>query len=109
MRAIYKIEARLLAQRGNVEGLGRAVARIGRAKAAIPRKPKLWPYAVWGSVVALGGFATLHCVLIGVAIYVIGAAKLYRFFKHKAQADQAVRDARAQFEQTAVLEVSPLN
>lgn len=109
MRAIYKIEARLAEQRGNVEGLRRAVARIGRAKASIPRKPKLWPFAVWGSVVALGGLATLHCVLISGVIYAIGAAKFYQFARHKAHADREVRDARAQFEQMAVLEVAPLN
>ncbi|MFL9907709.1 hypothetical protein [Paraburkholderia sp. RL17-337-BIB-A] len=107
MRAIYRIEARLAEQRGDVQGLGIAVARIGRAKASIPRKPKLWPYAVWGSVVALGGFVNLHCVLIGVAIYVIGAAKFYQFVKHRAQADQEVRDASAQFEQMAVPGVAP--
>ena len=50
MRAVYEIETRLREREGMVEGMETALARLDNALSSVPGKPKLWPYACWGTL-----------------------------------------------------------
>ena len=107
MRAVYEIEARLQEREGSVEGMERALARIDMALSAVPAKPKLWPYAFWGTVSILTAYFVWPSALAGAIVLVAGLDKHLKYKKRKAEADRSLSEANAMFEAVAALEVTP--
>lgn len=107
MRAIYEIETRLQEQEGVVDGLEAALARIGVALRSVPRKPTLWPYAFWGTVLLAMTYVAWPWALAGVIAYAAGLSKQISYRKRKAEADRSLVEANAGFEAVAELEVTP--
>ena len=107
MRAVYEIEKRLQEREGVVEGLETALARIEVALRSVPRKPKLWPYAFWGTLLMAMTYVAWPCAAAGVMTYVAGLGKHLGYRKRKAEADRSLVEANARFEAVAELEVTP--
>ena len=107
MRAVYEIEARLQEREGVVEGLEAALAGIGVALKSVPKKPKLWPYAFWGTLLVTATYVAWPCGLVGVMAYVAGLSKHFAYKKRKAEADRSLIEANATFDALADLEVTP--
>ena len=109
MRAVYEVEARLTESHGRIQGLERAIAVLVTANKAAPQKPKLWPYAVWGSVFLVATVSVHPAVVVGIAVYAVGFTKYRQFRKRKAQSDQRIQDANVQYDQVVVTEITPRN
>jgi hypothetical protein len=109
MRAVYDVEARLAAQHGQVQGLERAIAGFVTANEAAPRKPKLWPYAVWGSLFVAGALLAHALAAIGIVIYAIGVVKYQQFRKKRAASDMRIQDANRELDQAVISEITPRN
>lgn len=109
MRALYDVEASLAARHGQVQGLERAIARLVAAKEAAPRKPKLWPYVVWGTVFVACALIAHGLAAIGIVIYAIAVGKYQQFKKRRALSDRRIQDANRDLDQVVISEITPRN
>ncbi|HKR41800.1 MAG TPA: hypothetical protein VJU59_19370, partial [Paraburkholderia sp.] len=109
MRAVYEVEARLAESHGHIQGLESAIATLVTANEAAPQKPKLWPYAVWGSLFLVATVWVHPAIVIALAVYGVGFTKYRQFRKRKAQSDQRILDANVQFDQVVLSEITPRN
>ncbi|SAK95610.1 hypothetical protein [Caballeronia ptereochthonis] len=107
MRAVYEIEARLQEREGAVEGMETALARIGVALRSAPRKPKLWPYAFWGTILVFMAYVAWPWALAGAIVYIAALGKHLNYRKRKAEADRSFNEANEMFEAVAELELTP--
>ncbi|SAK43386.1 hypothetical protein AWB75_00546 [Caballeronia catudaia] len=74
---------------------------------AAPAKPKLWPYALWGTVSLLLADFVWPSALAGAIVVVAGFDKHLKYKKRKAEADRSLSEANAMFETVAALELTP--
>jgi hypothetical protein len=79
------------------------------ANEAAPRKPKLWPYAVWGSLFVAGALLAHALVAFGIVVYAIGVVKYQQFKKKREASDMRIQDADRELDQVVISEITPRN